>query len=103
MDISAILNILVYPALRDLMGKIEDPVDMVLAPDTVLAGPQATLDSMDLVILIVELETRIEQELGVFVVLANFDQENINSEESPLHTLRSLAGHIQKLIAAVDQ
>lgn len=65
--------------------------------DTVLIGKSSKLDSLGLVLLIVALEQKIEDEYAVAVVLS--DDKAMSLDESPFRTIETLAKHISLLVA----
>jgi len=68
-----------------------------LDQDTRLIGSAAVVDSMGLVTAIVEIEQRLQEELGVTVMLA--DEQAWSQRNSPFRTVGSLADHILQLAA----
>lgn len=65
--------------------------------DTVLSGPNAVLDSLGLVNLVIETEQKIEETFGVPVNLA--DQRAMSAGRNPLDTIGSLAEYIESLLS----
>ena len=64
---------------------------------TVLVGPEATLDSLGVVSLIVEVEQRLEMEHEVSVTLAS--DKAMSQRSSPFRTVGVLADYICELAA----
>ena len=63
--------------------------------ETVLFGPEGTLDSLGLVELIVTIEERANREFGVGVSLAS--DQALSQARSPFHTVRSLSEFLSRL------
>ena len=64
--------------------------------ETKLYGGNATLDSLSLVGLIVDVEERISDELDMDIVLA--DERAMSRTSSPFRTVETLANYIEALI-----
>ena len=75
-----------------LDGRIIGPVDS----ETRIFGQKGALDSLGLVTLITDLEEKLEQEFGVFLVLA--DDRAMSQKKSPFRTVRTLAEYVSLLI-----
>jgi acyl carrier protein len=60
--------------------------------DTVIVGPDAVIDSIGVVTLIVDIEQRLEMEHEVSVTLAN--DRAMSQRNSPFRTVSVLADHI---------
>ena len=67
------------------------------APDTVLMGAEGTLDSLQLVSLILEIEEMVQKEFDVPVSVAN--DQALTRSPSPFQTLGSLAEYVSELLA----
>ena len=66
------------------------------APDTPLFGEGAVLDSIGLVNLIVAVEQRVEEELGVPVILA--DDRALSQKNNPFSTIEALTDYVALLL-----
>jgi acyl carrier protein len=77
-------------AMRPASGKLEK------SPETLLGSPGSQLDSLGLVNFIVAVEMNLEQETGVSVDLA--DSRAMAQENSPFHSIGTLAAYISKLL-----
>lgn len=64
---------------------------------TPLFGPQGTLDSLALVMLVTEVERRITEVFRKKIVIA--DERAMSQRRSPFRSVQSLAEYIQKLIS----
>lgn len=67
------------------------------ARETSLLGPGAQLDSVALVTLVVTVESRVKDELGRDLTLA--DEEAMSRVNSPLRTVGTLADYIAERLA----
>jgi acyl carrier protein len=85
---------------RRIMAIVGDAIELVnreldydslrhVSEETPIFGGAEGIDSLSLVMLIVELESRVEEELGVRVVLA--DAAAMSTRHSPYRTAGSLA------------
>lgn len=66
--------------------------------DTQLFGADGLLDSVGLVALVVAVEERLADELGIDVSLA--DERALSQQRSPYRTVSSLAGYAAALVPA---
>ena len=90
MDAESIRQLIKDALEAACMTKGLDAADF--SDETVLHGPGAALDSLDLVMSIVEIESRFGEATGAEVNLA--DAVALPPEESPLRTLGTLAAHL---------
>src|SRR3990170_741070 len=79
---------IVIATMRDVEEELGKPVEAI-SPDTPLIG---RLDSLGLVTLVVDLEERIRDELGVSVTLAS--ERAMSAKRSPFLTVASLADYV---------
>lgn len=93
---AAIIEI-IYRALRNLNEELEEDKRVALAADTRLFGPDASLDSLSLVSVIVDVETAVADELGRAVSLT--DDTAMKQEVSPFSNVTTLADYIVKQLA----
>ena len=89
-DQKAALEI-VLSALRDAVDQNGGDVSAV-KDDTVIVGPDAVIDSIGVVSLIVDIEQRLEMDHQVSVTLAN--DRAMSQRNSPFRTPAVLADHI---------
>lgn len=94
-----IINI-ILESLKDLneelqIAELDNPDE-----DTLLYGPKGSLQSIDLVSLVVDIEARIENEFGRTMVLA--DERAMSQRLSPFIQVKRLAGYIEKLLQEAD-
>jgi acyl carrier protein len=85
-------------ALNIVLAALREAVDQnggdpsKVAEDTVIVGPEAVIDSIGVVSLIVDIEQRLEMEHQVSVTLAN--DRAMSARNSPFRTAAILADHI---------
>ena len=72
------------------------PIETHKGSEACLYGPGGALDSLALVSFIVELETALEAQLGISVVLAS--ERAVSQRRSPFLTVGSLAAFIERLM-----
>ena len=70
------------------------------SPQTILFGKGGQLDSLGLVSFIVEVEQKIEEELGVSITLA--DERAMSQKSSPFLTLQTLSEYVSLLLKEDD-
>ena len=83
---------IIYRALRSLNEELSEEKRVALSPDTKLFGPQASLDSLSLVSVIVDIETALADELGHTVSLT--DDKAMMQEVSPFSDVTTLTNYI---------
>jgi acyl carrier protein len=88
---------IIYTAMESLNDELPDDGKIPLAPDTKLFGADATIDSLSLVSVIVDVETEASDRLGFPVVLT--DDRAIGEEVSPFTDPDALANYILILAA----
>ena len=97
MDSKAAVIEIIYRALRNLNEELDEGKRVKLAPDTKLFGPEATLDSLSLVSVIVDVETAVADELGRAVSLT--DDKAMTQEVSPFSNVTPLANSVVTQLA----
>jgi len=93
---AAVIEI-VYRALRTLNEELSEDKRVALAPDTKLFGPDASLDSLSLVSLIVDVESGIADEFGKPISLT--DDKAMSQPVSPFSDVSTLAAYVVKQLA----
>lgn len=88
---------IIYTAMESLNEELPDDGKIALAPDTKLFGADATIDSLSLVSVIVDVETEASDQLGFPVVLT--DDRAIGEEVSPFTDPEALSNYILMLAA----
>ncbi len=86
----------VYRAIDDLNLQLPEDRKLEKSPDAVLFGKNGQLDSLGLVSFIVEVERKVEEELGVSIILA--DERALSQQNSPFMSLQSLEKYVALLI-----
>jgi acyl carrier protein len=86
----------IYRAVDWINEELPPDRRLIKVPETRLLGPQAVLDSMQLVSLIVTTEREIEDAFGVTLTLAN--DRALSMKTSPFRSIQSLADYIALLI-----
>ena len=87
----------ILSSLHDLLEESTEGELPALDEATRLIGRSATLDSMGLVTLIVEVEQRLEADYDLVVVLA--DDRAMSQTRSPFLSVGSLADYVMQLAA----
>lgn len=87
---------IVLNALQNLGDELGDESLKNADENTKLYGKNASLSSVDLVTLIVDIEEKISEELGKNVVLA--DEKAMSAFGSPFGDVKSLRKYISKLL-----
>ncbi len=88
----------------ELIYEVIDELNLDLGPseqlkkdeNSVIFGPESTLDSMGLVNLITLIEQRIEEKTGNFIAIA--DERAMSMQESPFKTVKTLKEYIEVLL-----
>lgn len=87
---------IVHGAVDDINEQLPPVERLEKKPDTVLSSETGGLDSLTLINLVVEVESRTEQELGRTVTLVTEDAFSLSP--SPFSTIGSLAGYLHDLV-----
>lgn len=87
---------IIYRALRALNEEIDEDKRVALAIDTKLFGPDASLDSLSLVSLIVDVEAGVADELGRAVSLT--DEIAMSQAVSPFSDVGTLTNYVLTLL-----
>ena len=87
---------LIYRAIDELNEQQDPNEQLSKTEDTVILGPQAVLDSLGLVHLIVSLEQLVNDEMHTEITLA--DERAMMMDSSPFRTVRTLAAFIESLL-----
>jgi acyl carrier protein len=96
MDKKKAVTDIIYRALRTLNEELGADKQVALAPDTRLFGPDASLDSLSLVSVIVDVETAVADELGRPVSLT--DDRAMSQPVSPFSSVETLADYVVTLL-----
>ena len=95
-SIDETLKPLIFAAIDEVNMMLSEERKLVKSDDTVLLGDSGTLDSLGLINLIVAVEQKIEERLGIAVSLVD---EGAVSTDEPLFTVGMLAARISSLLS----
>lgn len=101
MDKGAVQGIIVS-SLKAVLLERENGLQSPLPPideSTLLFGPRSIVDSLTLVSLIVNVEQKINEEMGVSIVIA--DERAMSQQRSPFRTIGTLSDYVQRLVDEV--
>jgi hypothetical protein len=84
---------LIYAAIDEINGQLPSGSRLAKAPNTVLLGDGASLDSLAFVNLMVAIEGEVERAGGPPVGLLDEIGRSMEAD-SPLHTIGTLAAHV---------
>lgn len=87
---------LIYEVIDELNIDLEPSEQLKKDENSVIFGPESTLDSMGLVNLITLIEQRIEEKTGNFIAIA--DERAMSMQESPFKTVKTLKEYIEVLL-----
>ncbi|NUZ08196.1 acyl carrier protein [Piscinibacter koreensis] len=96
MDTRASVIEIIYGALRGLNEELPEDQRVPLAEGTLLFGPDASLDSLSLVSVIVDVESGVGDRFGKAVSLT--DDEAMSQSVSPFSSVSTLADYIVQLL-----
>ena len=86
----------IYSALDLINSEKGSEGKLIKSEETTLFGHGANLDSFELVGLVLSVESKIAQELGVVVTLA--DEKAMSQRSSPFRTVATMANYIVQVI-----
>ena len=90
------ITALVFAAVDELNQQLRKAQRLEKSPTTPISGTSATLDSLGLLNLIVQVEQQLEQEFQVSVTLA--DDAVMAQENTPFQTLGTLTDYISAVL-----
>jgi hypothetical protein len=90
---------IILRALRSLSEELSDGEKFEIGPSTPLFGPNATLDSLALVSVIVDVEGEVSTALGRSISLT--DDRAMSQEISPFDDVQTLLNYIMILVDEV--
>ena len=90
----------IYHAVDEMNEQLPKGRTLEKSPQTILFGKGGQLDSLGLVSFIVEVEQKIEEELGVSITLA--DERAMSQKSSPFLTLQTLSEYVSLLLKEDD-
>jgi acyl carrier protein len=86
---------IVTACLKSVLEQADTAIDKI-TEDTVIVGPDAVLDSIGVVSLIVDIEQHLQMEHDVTVILAS--EKAMSQKNSPFRTVGVLAAHVVESI-----
>lgn len=94
---------LIISSLQNILAEQESPAIAIEAVNeaTALVGPQAALNSLGLVTLLVDLEQKFDERYGVSFTLA--DERALSQRHSPFRSVSTLAEYISRLVQETPQ
>jgi acyl carrier protein len=92
---------LIFQVLDELNRSSPASAQVAKSPGTILLGPDASLDSLGFVNLLVLLEQKVESDLGAQVTL--MDDQALSEANSPFRTVASLAQRVGTLVDAAKK
>lgn len=87
---------LVRTALTELAVDLDKPELANASPATVLFGPEGALDSLGLVHLIADVESRVAEATGREIIIA--DERAMSRSRSPFRTIETLVDYLAELL-----
>jgi acyl carrier protein len=96
---AAVLEI-ILEALENLNQELDAAQQVVIGPATPLFGPDAQLDSLSLVSVIVDVETALTMKWGLPVSLT--DDRAMSREISPFDDVGTLTDYVLELLAEME-
>lgn len=95
----AAVRIIVFRALETLNRELAEADQVPVGPDTKLLGGSASLDSLSLVSVILDVEAGIEAEFGCALSLT--DDQAMSQAASPFDDVKSLTAYILLRLSGV--
>lgn len=86
----------VFEAIDEMNSQLPKGVAIEKTSDAALYGKTGTLESLDFVAFIVEVEEKIQHEFGIDFVLT--DEDLLSKEKSPFSTVGSLIEHLKTVL-----
>jgi acyl carrier protein len=86
----------VYRAIDSLNSQLPSGVTIEKSPDAPLYGGSSSLESLDFVTLIMEVEEKVRDEFGVELTIA--DENLLSKEKSPFTTIGNLTKYLADLL-----
>jgi len=90
------INETIFKAIDEINLQSEDENKLEKKTDTILYGKNSRLDSLGLVNLIVEVEQKIQDELGESIDLT--DEKALSQKNSPFLSVQTLSDYIASLL-----
>jgi acyl carrier protein len=89
----------VFDAIDEMNAQLPKGIVIEKASEAPLYGKNGTLESLDFVSFIVEVESKIQEEFGV-KDFALTDENLLSKETSPFSTVGTLIDHLEKAVPA---
>lgn len=86
----------IFAAVDELNDQLPKGVLVAKSLDAPLYGPGSSLESLDLVNLIIEVEEKVKDAFGVSITIA--DDRAVSAQDSPFVTLGALTNYVSGLI-----
>jgi acyl carrier protein len=86
----------VYRAIDSMNSQLPDGAPIEKSPDAPLYGGSSSLESLDFVTLIMEVEEKVRDEFGVELTIA--DENLLSKEKSPFTTVGNLTKYLTRLL-----
>jgi D-alanine--poly(phosphoribitol) ligase subunit 2 len=86
----------IYPAINEIGESIKELNSIERTTDMILFGSGSVLDSLSLVTLIVSVEEKIEDDIGVAITLAN--EKAMSRHQSPFRTVQTFTDYIIEIL-----
>lgn len=96
MSQNEVVQRIVFRAIESLNQELPDGRKVPVGADTQLLGERATLDSLSLVSVIVDVEAAVENEFGFSVSLT--DDRALSQEVSPFSSVSALVSYVVTLL-----
>ena len=90
----------IYASIDEVNSSAPEEEQLSKTEDTILFGPDGKLDSLGLVTFIVTVESKVEEEFGEQITLAN--ETALSQEDSPFATVSVLADYVEQLLKEVS-
>jgi len=81
---------IVCACLSDALEEFDAKPD--ISEETIIYGPESPLDSTAVVSLIVDIEMRLEEEMGFSISLT--DESAMSQEKSPFRSVKNMVGYL---------
>ena len=90
----------IFNAIDEVNLQLDEGIELEKSVQTILFGKSGDLDSNGLVLLIVTVEEKIEDDFGVCLTIA--DEKALSQEKSPFFSVKSLAEYIALLLSEIQ-
>lgn len=90
----------VYAAVDELNAQIGVGAHVEKSLDEVLYGKDGKLESLDFVTFIMEVETKMNEEFGLDLMIT--DEDLLSKQKSPFSTMGNLVEYLEKLVTSQE-